>query len=66
MKAAELRPLSADELAQRIHTNEDELLRLRFQAATGVLQNPIRIRELRREIARAKTIQGERLAESRG
>jgi len=60
MNAAELRSLSADELEQRIRSDEDELLRLRFQSATGVLQNPIRIRVLRREIARAKTIQCER------
>lgn len=62
MNAAELRSLSADELEQRVRSNEDELLRLRFQSATGVLQNPIRIRALRREIARAKTIQSERRA----
>jgi large subunit ribosomal protein L29 len=60
MNAAELRDLTAEELDQRVQNNEEELLRLRFQAATGVRENPIRVRMLRREIARAKTIQRER------
>jgi large subunit ribosomal protein L29 len=60
MKSVGLRDLSSEELAQRIEDNAEELLRLRFQASTGVLENPIRVRVLRREIARAKSIQRER------
>ena len=60
MKATEIRELTAEELSQRIQSDEEELLRLRFQASTGVLENPTRIRVLRREIARAQTIQRER------
>ena len=60
MKATELRELSAEELSQRVLSDEEELLRLRFQASTGVLENPTRVRVLRREIARAQTIQRER------
>ncbi|MGB4043086.1 MAG: 50S ribosomal protein L29, partial [Thermacetogeniaceae bacterium] len=39
---------------------KDELFRLRFQLATGQLENPLRIREVRRNFARAKTIARER------
>jgi large subunit ribosomal protein L29 len=60
MKASELREMTPDELEQRIAGNQEELLRLRFQAATGVIENPVRVRLLRREISRAKTIQRER------
>ena len=60
MKATELRELTAEELSQRVLSDEEELLRLRFQASTGVLENPTRVRVLRREIARAQTIQRER------
>jgi ribosomal protein L29 len=47
MKATELRELTAEELSQRVQSDEEELLRLRFQASTGVLENPTRIRVLR-------------------
>jgi large subunit ribosomal protein L29 len=57
---AELRELSSEELEQRIREDQEELLRLRFQATAGVLENPVRLRTLRREIARARTIQRER------
>jgi large subunit ribosomal protein L29 len=60
MKATELRELTPEELSQRVLSDEEELLRLRFQASTGVLENPTRVRVLRREIARAQTIQRER------
>ena len=60
MKATELRELTPEDLSQRVLSDEEELLRLRFQASTGVLENPTRVRVLRREIARAQTIQRER------
>jgi large subunit ribosomal protein L29 len=59
MKADEARDLGAEELQQRITDLEDELFRSRLQNATGQLENPVRIRQLRRDIARCKTIQRE-------
>ncbi|EJY56863.1 ribosomal protein L29 [Alicyclobacillus hesperidum URH17-3-68] len=56
MKATELRELSSEELASRIEGLKDELFNLRFQLATGQLENPMRIRQVRKDIARAKTI----------
>jgi len=56
MKATELRSLSDEELKARIDGLKDELFNLRFQLATGQLENPMRIRQVRKDIARAKTI----------
>ncbi|MCL6548096.1 MAG: 50S ribosomal protein L29 [Alicyclobacillus sp.] len=56
MKASELRNLSSEEIEERIHQLKDELFNLRFQLATGQLENPMRIRQVRKDIARAKTI----------
>lgn len=56
MKATELRGLSSEELETRIEGLKDELFNLRFQLATGQLENPMRIRQVRKDIARAKTI----------
>ena len=55
----ELRSMSADELNQKIASLEEELFNLRFQLATGQLENPSRIREVKKTIARIKTIQSE-------
>lgn len=56
MKATELRGLSVGELEGRIDQLKDELFNLRFQLATGQLENPMRIRQVRKDIARAKTV----------
>lgn len=56
MKATELRGLSSEELETRIEGLKDELFNLRFQLATGQLENPMRSRQVRKDIARAKTI----------
>ena len=56
MKAKELRELSTQELEEKIGGLKGELFNLRFQLATGQLENPMRIREVRKSIARAKTI----------
>lgn len=56
MKANELRSLSSEEIEGRIDQLKDELFNLRFQLATGQLENPMRIRQVRKDIARAKTI----------
>lgn len=66
-KAKELRELTDEELEKELVDLKDELFRLRFQLATGQLENPLRIREVRRSFARTKTIVREReLGRERG
>jgi len=60
MKVKQIRELSDDELTQKIKDLKGELFNLRFQAATGQLDNPMRIREVRKTIARIKTVLTER------
>ncbi|MEA2086706.1 MAG: 50S ribosomal protein L29 [Candidatus Caldatribacteriota bacterium] len=56
MKASELKDLSVEEIKKKLTDFKDELFSLRFQAVTGQLGNPMRIKEIRHNIARAKTI----------
>ena len=56
MKAREVRDLSADEQAQKLAETEKELFNLRIQQAAGQLEKPDRIRAVKREIARIKTV----------
>jgi large subunit ribosomal protein L29 len=60
MKAKEIRELSSEELQQKLSELKAELFNLRFQLATGQLDNPMRIRDVRKTIARIKTILRER------
>lgn len=60
MKVNEIRDMSASELNQKVASLKEELFNLRFQHATGQLENPMRIREVKKSIARIKTIQRER------
>jgi large subunit ribosomal protein L29 len=60
MKAAELRDLSDEELRGKLRELQEELFNLRFQLATGQIENVGRIRTVRRDIARLKTVQQER------
>lgn len=60
MKAKELRKFTTEELNARLNELKEELFNLRFQHATGQLDNPMRMRHVRREIARIKTIIRER------
>ena len=60
MKAAEIREKSNADLLNDIKALKDELFTLRFQQATGQLQNTARMREIRKTIARIKTIMAER------
>ncbi|MDK2821202.1 MAG: large subunit ribosomal protein [Clostridia bacterium] len=60
MKANEIRDLTTEELNQKVKELKQELFNLRFQLATGQVDNPMRIREVKRNIARAKTIIRER------
>ncbi|WP_066502431.1 50S ribosomal protein L29 [Abyssisolibacter fermentans] len=60
MKASELRELTAQELDLKVTESKTELFNLRFQLATGQLDNPMRIKAVRKDIARLKTIIRER------
>jgi len=57
LRARELRNLSEDELATKLAETRKELFNLRFQSATGSLENTTRLRHARREIARIMTVQ---------
>lgn len=59
MKAKDIRDMSETELNQKLVGLKDELFNLRFQLATGQLENPMRIKEVKKTIARIKTIQRE-------
>ncbi|MEG6616903.1 50S ribosomal protein L29 [Peptococcaceae bacterium 1198_IL3148] len=60
MKAKELRELTVEELNKKLDESKDELFKLRFQLATGQLDNPLKIKQVRHNIARVKTIIRER------
>ena len=59
-RPTELRDLPEDELHSRLDAAKEELFNLRFQLATGQLDNPMRIKEVRHEVARIMTILTER------
>lgn len=60
MKTTEIRELSAAELDTKLADLKEELFNLRFQMATGQCENPMKIRDVKKSIARIKTIQRER------
>ncbi len=60
MKVNEIRNLTTEEINKKIDETKEELFNLRFQQATGNLEKPSRIRELRRTVARLKTVLVER------
>ncbi len=60
MKTNELRGLTTEELTKKISECKEELFSLRMQKATGMLEKPSRIHELRKEVARINTILNER------
>lgn len=60
MRAKEARDLTVEELNAKLNSLKDELFNLRFQLATGQLENPMRIRDIRRSIARVQTVLKER------
>jgi large subunit ribosomal protein L29 len=62
MKAAQVRGLTDDQLSDELVKLKKEQFNLRFQAASGQLENTARVREIRRDIARIMTITGQRLA----
>ena len=56
MKVNEIRDLSNDEQLDKLKSLKEELFNLRFQHATGQLENPMKIRDIKKSIARVKTI----------
>ncbi len=64
MKTSEIRELSDEEIVAKVAENKEELFNLRFSQATGTLEKPSRIKELRKEIAKMKTIMRERKEEN--
>jgi len=65
MKVEEIRDLSLDQLDDELIKLKKEQFNLRFQGATGQLENTARIRQVRRDIARIKTIRREKRAAER-
>ena len=57
MKAAEIKNLSAEELDKKLAELKDELFKLRFQQAVNQLDNPMRIKAVKKDIARIMTVQ---------
>jgi large subunit ribosomal protein L29 len=64
MKATELKGRTRDQLAEQLLQLKKEQFNLRFQRATGQLENTARVREVRRDIARIKTVLGRAQPES--
>jgi large subunit ribosomal protein L29 len=60
MKADKLRDLNPDELAAKERELQESLFKLRFQLATGQIDDPVKIRHVRKDLARVKTIRHER------
>ena len=63
MKAKDIRDRSDDELRKTLSDLEEQMFKLRFQKSTGQIENPIKIREVRKDIARVLTVINERQAE---
>lgn len=61
MEARELRELLPEELEQKLEELREELWRLKLRAAVGSLENPARVKSLRRDIARVETVKRELL-----
>ncbi|MFN3209726.1 MAG: 50S ribosomal protein L29 [Roseovarius sp.] len=62
MNATELREKTPDQLREELSNLKKEQFNLRFQAATGSLENPARIRSVRRDVARIKTVLNQKAA----
>jgi large subunit ribosomal protein L29 len=60
MRADEVREMGTDDIGARIKELEEEQFRLKFRGATEPLEDPLRLRVIRRDIARLKTIQREK------
>ena len=60
MKANEIKELTTAEIEENVKTNKEELFNLRFQLATGQLENTARIKDVKKIIARLKTVERQR------
>jgi large subunit ribosomal protein L29 len=60
MKASEIRELGSEEIRQKLGESTEELFNLRFQHATDQLENPMKMRDVKQNIARMKTVLRER------
>jgi len=60
VKVKDVRDLTSEELQRKLESLKGELFNLRFQVATGQLDNPMRMREVRKTIAQVKTVLRER------
>ena len=65
MKADKIRDLNPDELAAKERELQETLFKLRFQLATGQIDDPVKIRHVRKDLARVKTIRHERAVEAK-
>ena len=65
MKSSDVRALSADQLTEELESLKKEQFNLRFQKATGQLEKTSRVREVRRDIARIKTIAAQSAAKGK-
>ena len=66
MRAEEMREMTMDDMAARIRELEEERFRLKFRSATEPLEDPLRLRVIRKEIARLKTVVRERSESTHG
>ncbi len=65
IKASKLREQSDEELERQLHDLEEQLFKLRFQKSTGQIENPVKLREVRRDRARVLTVLNERRRSAR-
>ena len=65
MKAGDARAMTPDQLSDELMKLKKEQFNLRFQRATGQLENTSRVREVRRDIARVRTLQRQKLGEAK-
>ena len=66
MKAADIRQMTDDQIRDEIERLKKEQFNLRFQRATGQLENTARVRQVRRDIARLTTVAAEKPAKAKG
>ena len=66
MRAEEIREMSANDIIARVKDLEEEQFRLRFRSATEPLEDPLRLRVIRRDLARLKTVLREQQAQTNG
>lgn len=66
MRAEEIREMSNDDIQTRVKELEEEQFRLKFRSATEPLEDPLRLRVIRRDLARLKTVLREQKAQTNG